>query len=286
MKGKLLDISTKIDPFTLDLLKIISTVAKENNVEFFIVGATARDIVFSLMYELKTTRATNDIDFSVRVQSWAAYDKLLDGLKDKGFEKTKIIHKFNYKGVPSIDIIPFGKISVDSKTILWPDSGAKEMSILGQEESFNDAELVLINSNPNIIIRIASARGLTLLKLISWKDGYPGRSRDAIDILYILNNYLDAGNQQRLFDSHFDLVNDEFDYNFSGARLLGRDIKALANEDSLSLIVNIVEENVKITENSKLIADMLSGDVFLEQTDEKYDYCRKIIENLYTGLTE
>ena len=58
---------------------------------------------------------------------------------------------------------------------------------------------------------------MTLLKIISWDEKYPSRSRDAIDIALILETYLEAGNMERLSEGDSDLVNDEFDFNFVGA---------------------------------------------------------------------
>jgi len=55
------------------------------------------------------------------------------------------------------------------------------MSVLGYEESFKDSLLVRINDAPKLDIKLSYIRGLVLLKLISWKDGFPSRDRDAVD---------------------------------------------------------------------------------------------------------
>lgn len=254
--------------------------------DFFVIGATARDIVFNLIYSIKIHRGTNDIDFSVRLRNWKDYEKLTDALKENNFSPSKIVHRFTYKSIPGIDIIPFGKISIDSASIKWPDKEAKEMSIIGFEECYLDSESVLIQSNPPVEIKIASPRGLVLMKLISWKDGFPSRSRDALDILYILKNYIEAGNMERLQSEHSDLVNDQFDFELTGAILLGRDISEIANPQTLEVLTNILEAEIKKGNNSIFISDMMIGTSIIFERDEKIKYISHLLSNLLLGLKQ
>jgi predicted nucleotidyltransferase len=254
--------------------------------DFFVIGATARDIIFNLIYGIKIQRGTNDIDFSVRVRNWEDYTRLTDALKENNFSPSKIVHRFTYKSIPSIDIIPFGEISLDSATIKWPDKEAKEMSIIGFEECFQDSESVRIQSNPPLDIKIASTRGLVLMKLISWKDGFPSRSRDALDILYIIKNYIEAGNMDRLQSEHSDLVDDQFDFELTGAILLGRDIAEIVNPQTLELLVNILEEEIKNEGNSKFISDMMIGTSIISQREDKIKHISILLKNLLSGLEQ
>ena len=73
MSAKLLDISNKIDSSTLEVLKLISEAADSVQANFFIIGAAARDIIFNLVHHINIYRATNDIDFSVRLKNWDDY---------------------------------------------------------------------------------------------------------------------------------------------------------------------------------------------------------------------
>ncbi|NJD23493.1 MAG: hypothetical protein FIA82_12645 [Melioribacter sp.] len=280
----MLDISTKIDPFTSEVLTLVSKITDTLNMDFFVIGATARDIIFNLVHGIQIQRGTNDIDFSVRVRNWENYTKLTDALKENNFSPSKIVHRFTYKSIPSIDVIPFGEISLDSLSIKWPDKEAKEMSVIGFEECFQDSESVRIQSNPPLDIKIASTRGLVLMKLISWKDGFPTRSRDALDILYIIKNYIEAGNMDRLQSEHSDLVDDQFDFELTGAILLGRDIAEISNPQTLEFLVNILEEEIKNEDNSKFISDMLIGTSIISQRDEKIKHISYMLMNLLNGL--
>lgn len=280
------DISNKLDPFTVEVLTVISEITNSLGMDFFVIGATARDIMFNLVHGIKIERATNDIDFSIRIKNWGDYSTLANILMENNFYSSKIVHRFTYKSIPSIDIIPFGEISIDSTYIKWPDKDAKVMSVVGFDECFHDAESFRIKTNPPLDIKIASTRGLALMKLISWKDGFPTRSRDALDILYIIKNYIEAGNFERLQFEHSDLVDDKFDFELTGAILLGRDISKIANPQTIKVLNTILEEEIKDSDNSKFVSDMLLGNSPIYKRDKKTNYFIQLLKNLLFGLNE
>jgi len=75
VSGNLLDLSGKIDIFTVGLFDSISNVAVSIDVAFFVVGATVRDMILTHGYDIQTIRATNDIDFGIQVSDWDQYRK-------------------------------------------------------------------------------------------------------------------------------------------------------------------------------------------------------------------
>ena len=63
------------------------------------------------------------------------------------------------------------------------------------------------------------------MKLISRKDKYMNRRRDAEDLLLIMKKHEEARNSERLYEEDLPLFQEEgFDTKSDGARLLGRDI--------------------------------------------------------------
>ena len=48
--------------------------------------------------------------------------------------------------------------------------------------------------------------GLAMLKLTSWNENSVRRQKDASDLVFILRNYLDADNLERLFGEAPDIV--------------------------------------------------------------------------------
>jgi len=64
------NISGKINEPILAIYALIADVAQQNNLPFFIIGATARDIIFEHLHGIKALRATNDIYLELQVATW------------------------------------------------------------------------------------------------------------------------------------------------------------------------------------------------------------------------
>jgi predicted nucleotidyltransferase len=66
-------------------------------IPFFIVGATARDILLEVHYGIGSKRATLDIDIAVFIENWEQYNHLKDELIGiKHFTPTRDISKIAY----------------------------------------------------------------------------------------------------------------------------------------------------------------------------------------------
>ncbi len=69
MKRKLLNISGKIDPQTVAIYELVASVAESRSIKFFVVGATARDLILQHGFGIEARRATRDIDLAVQVKN-------------------------------------------------------------------------------------------------------------------------------------------------------------------------------------------------------------------------
>ncbi|MEJ2196495.1 MAG: hypothetical protein P8X73_16785 [Ignavibacteriaceae bacterium] len=81
----MLDISDKIEKHNLEILLNIKEITDDLNIEYFIVGATVRDMILNYAYGVRIYRATNVIDFAVRLKNWEEYELLIDKVKESGF---------------------------------------------------------------------------------------------------------------------------------------------------------------------------------------------------------
>ncbi|MDP2363016.1 MAG: nucleotidyl transferase AbiEii/AbiGii toxin family protein [Ignavibacteria bacterium] len=275
------DISKKIDKLTLEVLKKVKNIADKLKIDFFIVGATVRDMILNYMYGIKVYRATNDIDFAVSVKSWEEYKLLMGEIEKEGFEKSeRILHRYTYKGM-IIDFIPFGGVSADGKTITWPDKDGKEMNVIGFDDAFLNTEDLLIQTDPKVIIKAASVVSLVVLKMFSWNDRPVDlRSKDAKDLYLIIVSFLRAGNEERVFD-HQDIIDQTTDYDLSGAMLLGRDLKNSVSQ-------KVYDKLIEILDDSKLEAlayDMSKYEnLYRDSDDEKVEWCVELLKSLMQGL--
>src|ERR1700758_5494084 len=121
MSENLLDLSEKIDELTVSIYETIAQVADSSAIKYFIVGASARDMILSHGYGAHSKRATVDIDIGIQVPSWDDYKKLSSDLIKTGkFTKSREPHKFLFNNNTLIDFIPFGNIETEGNQISWP----------------------------------------------------------------------------------------------------------------------------------------------------------------------
>jgi len=289
MTRKLLNLSETVDKVTVELFENIAKVAGSMNAPFFVVGATARDIILKYGYGIETIRATNDIDLGVEVSDWGQYTKLREDLVATGeFESTREPQRLRYKGSILLDIIPFGAIANPNGSFSWPPNHDVEMNTLGFDESYRNALTVRLKTEPDLDIKFANPAGLALMKLISWDDRHPERSKDAKDLGFLLRSYLDAGNEKRLFEEEADLIeilqeSGSYDYMRASARLLGRDISAIANPETKERLLKILEKESCEKDYSRLVKDMIDSSV---PDGSDFDENLALLEELKAGILE
>ena len=289
MTKQLLDLSGKIEGLTVELFDTIAKVAESVSAPFFVVGATARDIILKYGYDIETTRATNDIDLGVKVSDWDQYIKLREGLIVTGrFESTKEVQRLKYLGSLFIDVIPFGAIADPGGSFSWPPDHEVEMNTLGFDESYQHSLTVRLKRNPDLDIKFANQVGLALMKLISWDDRYPERSKDAKDLGFLMRRHIDAGNEERLFEEEADLIDilaesGGFDYLRASARLLGRDISAIANPETRKRLLKILESETGERDRYRLVENMI--DISAGASSD-FEENLVLLEELKAGILE
>lgn len=285
MNKSLLDLSGKVDDLTVDLFEHIVQVTKSLNIPFFVVGAAARDMILMRFYDINTIRITMDIDLSIKISDWDQCTKLMKGLEATGqFTLTSNIQRLLYKDTVPIDIVPFGTIAGHDGFVSWPPEHSRKMNVLGFEDAHSHSIAIRLRSNPVLDIQFASLTGLAIMKILSWNDSYPVRDKDAKDLALILEQYTQAGNEDRLLNEETDLVESEdFDYVRAGARLLGRDIVAMSQRETTETILEILNRETGEQAQYRLVSDMMAiGRVF----DDEFDKKLELLEELKTGILE
>ena len=289
MTKKFLDLSKKIDRFTVELFEHIAKVAGSTSAPFFVVGATARDMILKHGHGIETIRATNDIDLGVEVSDWDQYIKLREGLVATGkFELSREPQRLRYQGSVLIDIIPFGEIADPDGSFSWPPDHEVEMNTLGFDESYEHSLTVRLKRKPVLDIKFASQAGLSLMKLVSWDDRRPERSKDAKDIGFLMRTYIDAGNEERLFEQEADIIgilqeSGSYDYVRASARLLGRDISAIAHPETKERLLRILEKETSERGPYRLVEDMRNGHA---PASSDFEENLVLLEELKAGVLE
>ncbi len=128
MTDTLLNLRKKIPEHFLEILKAVFSATDDFEIKAFVVGATARDLIFEYVYEAKIRRKTEDIDFGVAVGSWADYEHLKKALIETGKFKddTKNEQRIWWKArgeEMKIDLVPFGNLESPAGQIAFPPKG-------------------------------------------------------------------------------------------------------------------------------------------------------------------
>lgn len=285
MTNILYDLTGKIDKNTVAILSEINRIADKRGLAYFIVGATARDILLQHAHDIHSMRATVDVDIGVLVSVWNEFQSLKQALVDTGkFNSTRQAQRLMYKDEFPVDILPFGGIAQDEGSISWPPEHEIEMSIAGFRECYQHAISVTASTNPELVVKVVSLAGLAIMKIVSWDDNSERRGKDAADLFIIIKNYIAGGNMDRFFQEEGDILREEdFDYDLSSARFLGRETGRIASPATKAKLVNILEREAGLSQGHRIAMDVLRGDKFQLESYEK------IVEHfsaLLRGLSE
>ena len=280
-----LDLSGKIDKVAVSALSRIHQISSSMKIPFFIVGATARDILLEVHYGIGSKRATLDIDIAVFIENWEQFNHLKDELIGiKHFTPARDIHRLLFQKRLPVDIVPFGGVAEKDDLVEWPPDGSIKMSVTGFRECFQHAVQVKISDKPKLSVNVVSLAGLAILKLVSWDDNSARRQKDASDLIFIIRNYLDAGNLERLFEEAPDIVDSsDYDYESGSARLLGRDISKIAYTRTTDRLIEILRRESKNRRGHGIATDVLQGDRF---ADESYEKVSAYFDALLKGLSD
>ena len=259
--------SDRLDnPLLKDLLKELNNVFGSLDMDFYVIGATARDIILSNLHDLIPNRKTVDLDIAIAISDWNQFQIVEEKLIEKeSFEKSKEQkQRFFYKTIYTVDIVPFGDVAKKDGNIYWPPDENTAMSVWGFPEMADTS--ISIEIDNEFVIKIASLPGLFILKLVAWKDRHLSGSKDAYDLALLLKNYLDI-NTERVVNEHYELYEaDEFDQVIAGAQLMARDIESLIrkNEKTKEYLIEILNKEIALAEKSPLINQLLESDASLQ----------------------
>jgi len=234
-----------VDQVVVEMLRHIDDVARELGVEYFVTGATARDILLDGVYGLDTGRATRDVDLAIALDGWQRFEALKERLVDttKFAPDNQVIHRLFYLGRRghSLDLIPFGRIEEPAAKIAWPPDRSIIMDVTGYREAFAAAQAVEIQ--PDFSVRVVSLPGLAILKLFAWADRGATDPRDAGDFAALLHQYSAAGNEDRLYGPEIEVLETlNYDVDLAGARLLGRDAARITTSATRDLLLALLSD--------------------------------------------
>lgn len=262
--------SQKIEhPLLKPLLGELIPFFEERGIGFFVIGATARDIILEINGQ-QSGRRTQDIDIAISIDKWEQFEKITTELiKLENFSKDpQQQQRFLYFDKFQLDVVPFGSIMDENEKIYWPPDQSFAMNVLGFEEA--EKQTVSITLDEEINFEIVNLIGIFLLKIVAWKDRHHKGNKDADDIAFIMQNYLNI-NLERAVENHYDDVYGIENYTElkASATLIGIDLRELVNENPKlkDFLINELNKDIEKQEASILINQILETHKTLQYED-------------------
>lgn len=271
------------DEVVIRILQTVIPLLNEAGIEYFIVGAFARDIdLLALGHTDPPKRKTNDLDLAVMVDSVSDFERLqrmilaLEHFELDGEQPYKFIFADRYE----VDFIPFGEIENEKGQVEFKANRTFVLDIPGFDEVMPTVKTIITDEVDEI--KVSSLAGVIFLKLLAWEDR-PERTKDIADIQYILENFMTLNyelisqesddimsyyeNEIRLFDA------------MVSARFIGRQIGRMLSD---SFVLRKRIERLLQQESESVITSKMAR---LIDADNLEDATR-LIRQLYLGLLD
>jgi predicted nucleotidyltransferase len=219
-----------LHPSVAVMLKAMENTFREFSLDYFLVGALARDIRLSAHKDFEAKRKTKDIDIAVMLDDEEQFYAIKDALLATGdFEESEYkAIKLIYKGGIEVDLLPFGEIENEDRELQLSRHALLVMDMTGFKEVYPFVETLMVAEN--ISLNVCSLEGLIILKLIANNDN-PSRTKDITDIEHFIEVYFEL-NSNEIYTEYLDIM-DLYNTGSSiylplvSARLLGRKMKTM-----------------------------------------------------------
>ena len=245
-----------------EILCQLRMVCKDLEIEFFIVGAIARNIWYAS--NKKMFLGTKDIDIGVYVPSDEKYNDLIRVLEERFAFTKSSTNRFALisKDGHQLDLLPFGEIEKASQVMI-KGKVYSQIDLEGFREVYQfGVEEVDLEGNK---FKICTIPGMVILKLIAYDDNPQERVKDVKDISSILLHYPNI-EMSLIWDKHADLLQDDLEQKDIGVIALGREMGKQIG-DNLQLRARIISILQRIIKNDYRFLSLMIEDP-LEETEE------------------
>jgi len=250
-------------------------------INFFLVGALARDVWLKGIHDLDVGLITRDIDFGVMVKDVKTFEQLKEFMiNEEGFVSSKtnafVIIAPNKM---ELDLLPFGEIEKKGKVTV-KGTGLTTISLDGFKEVY-DTNLPEIQLGDDTKFKICTLPGIVLLKFIAWNDRPEIRSDDIRDIAVIMKHFFYVYDEI-IWEKHNDLFEEGRELDEIAVRVLGREMgKIVVRNDKLKgRILRILDQNTHDKNNSPI------GEILASYYDKLVKETIELLIEIKTGISE
>lgn len=273
----------RLNPQIAEMLDLIGQALEKFGIDYFLIGAVARDAWMIGVHKKRPKNTTGDIDFAIFINDKGVYEQLKTHLIEQcGFAASHDnAFVFIWKDKTQVDLLPFGAIEDEHRRVTVSGTGFTTVDVPGFREVYEE-ELPFIEVAERHLFKCCTLPGIVLLKLISWNDRPELRVHDIFDISDILHHFFDM-HMEEIWQNHHELLVDaEEDTILIAARVLGREMQKIArrNDGFYARIEQILEENTAKTRSSRM-AEIMVG--YFSNTIEEN---KLVLEQLKRGFSE
>ena len=241
------------NPLLVDLLRKVSECFAKIDQEFFVIGATARDIIVRQLGKTSSPRRTRDLDLAIAIPDWSAFDAITKALLASGLRKDMTMKQRFYDGDYELDLVPYGAVAKEDDHIYWPPEETTAMSVKGFEDALSDA--ITVNIDGEFDVKVASLPGLFILKFSAWLDRHHFTRKDADDMCFIIDQYYLANLKRDVHPEVYDWI--DFDPWIVGAYWLAHDISDLLSARQLNFYAEQMKAQYELDDRSLLMLHFL-----------------------------
>ncbi|MBC8382791.1 MAG: nucleotidyl transferase AbiEii/AbiGii toxin family protein [Candidatus Cloacimonetes bacterium] len=225
----------KLEPELIATLKILDKYFLKKGINYTLIGAQVPRILinFPVMSE---HRPTQDIDITLRSNSWKDFEIIKQELFDLGFKEDRFELRFIFQDTV-LDIVPYLNSEVKNGILTLPGSG-NTLNVIGFDRLLENS--IKIEIQPDLHIPVVPLHILLFTKILAFLDRGINRNitKDIEDILFIFQNYESLEMSERRFDITIPL---EMNYEDRGAFLLGTDLKQYLQKEEQGFVVSFLE---------------------------------------------
>lgn len=268
------------NPQLSEMLTALERGLKKFDIDFYLVGAVARDLWMSAIHDIPASRITGDIDFAIFINDKGTYENLKKYLIDiEGFSPYKgNAFVLVWKSFIQVDLLPFGEIEDKNDSVKFEGSGLTSINMPGFKEVYDDGlpevELEEIHK-----FKFCTLPGIVILKLLAWQDRPEIRGDDIKDVSNVLKHFFNMYVEE-IYENHNDLFGDDnLDLHLIAARVMGREMNKISKRSDVlyNRIKNLLDVNTKDIDMARIMVE------FYENTIEDN---LAILEQIKAGYLE
>lgn len=269
-------------PQLSEMLSALERGLNKFDIDFYLVGAVARDLWMSAINDIPPSRITGDIDFAVFIDDKGTYDNLKKYLIEvEGFSS----YKGNpfvlvWKGFIQVDLLPFGEIEDNNAGVTIEGSGLTSLNMPGFKEIYDEG-LPVVELEEIHKFKFCTLPGIVILKLVAWQDRPEIRRDDIKDVSNILKHFFDMYAEE-IFENHNDLFGDNtFELHLIAARVMGREINKIAKRNEI--LHNRLKDLLEVSTNNK---DIEIAKIMVEFYENTIEDNLVLLEQIKIGYLE